>query len=796
MPNRQIQIAVLMKNTFLLIFILASLKGYSQITLQGKVIDQNEEPVEGANIQLQAFNLGTSSDQAGIFYLVLPDRDQWSFKITHINYYPIDTVLNLSNVAAGPVFQLKQSTTTLSQVEIFGSQNEQVEVQPSTIKLDPITAKTIPTPFGEFNRILATLPGVVSNNELSSAYQVRGGNFDENLVYVNDIPVYRPFLIRAGQQEGLSFVNPDLVSAIEFSSGGWQAKYGDKLSSNLLIDYKKPESFAGSATLGLLGGALHLEGASSNKKLNYLLGVRHKRSQYLLNTLETAGEYLPQFTDLQSFINYRISDQSELGVLMAYASNRYLVVPENRETTFGNLREGFLRLFVAFAGREVLEYDTYQGGFKFSHSFSKKFKSHLISSVMTTREREYQDLEGGYRLCDVNKEVGSADFDRCLTIRGIGTDFTYSRNRLNATVINTEVRNELKLKENNHLEFGFGTFHQQIDDVFQEYSFLDSADFVNVDYQVNETNEVNGTQLFGYLQDKMVFDSAHHINLGIRLNYFTINDQVLFSPRLQYAFFPHWRRETAFKLSLGYYQQPPFYREFRNYQGQLNLDLLAQSSVHFIAGMQHNLEFWNRPFNFSGEIYYKHLYNIVPYDIDNVRIRYLAENNANGYATGLDFRLSGEFVPGTQSWFSLSLLSTREDVAGDGQGYIRRPSDQNINLGIYFEDYLPNDPTTRMNLSLLLGSGLPFGPPDDIRNRSAFNGEIYRRVDLGLSKLIKLENLLGENGNLWIGAEILNLLGADNVISYTWVKDFNNLQYAVPNSLSARFLNIRAIVNY
>ncbi len=785
-----------MEKIFFFIFLLACVNGHAQIVLTGKILDQKGSPVEGANIRLPAYNLGTSSNQEGVFSLVLPDQSEWDFKITHINYYPLDTTLNLSNVAAGPVFQLRESTTTLSQVEIRGSQSEQVEVQPSTIKLDPIAAKVIPTPFGEFNRILATLPGVVSNNELSSAYQVRGGNFDENLVYVNDIPVYRPFLIRAGQQEGLSFVNPDLVSSVEFSSGGWQAKYGDKLSSNLLIDYKKPDNFGGSATLGLLGGAVHLEGASNNKKLNYLLGLRHKRSQYLLNTLETQGEYLPQFTDLQSFINYRFNEKSELGILMAYASNRYLVVPENRETTFGNLREGFLRLFVAFAGREVLEYDTYQSGFKFSHNFSKKFKSHLISSVMTTREREYQDLEGGYRLCDVNKEVGSADFDRCLTIRGIGTDFTYSRNRLNATVINTENRNELQLSKNNQLEFGFGVFHQQIEDVFQEYSFLDSADFANVDYQVDETNEVNGTQFFGYLQDQLIIDSVHHINLGVRLNYFTINNQLLISPRLQYAFFPRWRRETAFKFSAGYYQQPPFYREFRNYQGQLNLDLLAQSSIHFIAGVQHDLEIWNRPFNLSGEMYYKYLYNVVPYDIDNVRIRYLAENNANAFATGIDFRLSGEFVPGTQSWFSLSVLSTQEDVEDDGQGYIRRPSDQNINLGVYFEDYLPNDPTIRMNLSLLVGSGLPFGPPNDIRNRSAFNGEIYRRVDLGLSKLIIFESLLGKNSNLWIGAEILNLLGADNVISFTWVKDFNNLQYAVPNSLSARFLNIRAIVNY
>ncbi len=796
MPNCQFQIIVLMKNLFFLIFFLISLSGYAQIALHGTIIDVEGEPIESANVQLPNYQLGTSSNQLGQFKLLLPDNDIWKIRVTHINYQPLDTILYLSNVSSDPVFQLKEAITTLSQVEIRGSQTQTVESQPSTFKIDPIAAKMLPTPFGEFNMLLSTLPGVVSNNELSSAYQVRGGNFDENLVYVNDIPVYRPFLIRAGQQEGLSFVNPDLVSGIQFSSGGWQSKFGDKLSSNLLIDYKKPQNFGGSVTLGLLGGAMHLEGASSDKKLSYLLGIRHKRSQYLLNTLETQGEYLPQFTDLQSFINYKISPKSELGVLMAYASNRYLVVPENRETTFGNLQEGFLRLFVAFDGREILEYDTYQSGLKYTHRFNKKFKSHLISSVMSTREREYQDLEGGYRLCDVNKQVGSRDFDQCLSIRGIGTNFTYARNRLNATVINTENRNELKLSNNNTLEFGVGVFHQVIDDMFQEYSFLDSADFVAVDYSVEEKQQINGAQFFGYLQDKMVIDSIHHFNVGVRVNYFDINRQLLISPRLQYAFFPKWKRETAIKFSLGYYQQPPFYREFRNYQGQLNLDLLAQSSIHMIAGFEHHLEFWGRPFNLSSEIYYKHLYNVVPYDVDNVRIRYLADNNATAYATGIDLRLSGEFVPGTQSWFSLSVLSTREDVENDGQGFIRRPSDQNINLGVYFEDYLPNDPTMRMNLNLLVGSGLPFGPPNNIRNRSAFNGEIYRRVDLGLSKLIKMNKMLGTNGNLWLGVEILNLLGADNVISYSWIKDFNNLQYGVPNSLSARFLNIRAIVNF
>lgn len=772
-------------------------------SIQGRIIDRNQQPIDGASIEAKGLRTGTSTDSSGYFQLTLPTDLIIDFRFQHLNYQPLDTSFYVaSNTTYQLEIQLQESVKTLDQIEISGLRENNVREQISTIQLDPLSSKVLPTPFGEFNKVLSTLPGVVSNNELSSAYSVRGGNFDENLVYVNDILVYRPFLIRAGQQEGLSFVNPDLVDNIRFSSGGWQAKYGDKLSSNLVIDYKKPTSFAGSATASLLGGAVHVEGASRNKKFSYLVGARHKRSQYLLNTLETQGEYLPNFSDLQSYLEFDLGKSqnegtsSELGLLFAYSRNRYLVQPTNRETSFGNILDGVLRLFVAFDGQELMEYDTYQAGVKYTRKFNQKFKSQWMISGITSREREYFDLEGGYRLCDVNKDVGSADFDECLSLRGIGTNFRFARNRLKADVLNFENRYTYRFNSRHAAEFGVGIYHQRIDDHLDEFGFLDSADFVNIDYQVFQDSKLMGNQFFAYLQDKFSINSAHLLTMGVRVNYFDLNNQLLVSPRLQYSYQPGWQSDLLIKASLGVYQQPPFYRELRDYEGNINRNLKAQSSLHAIAGIDYNLQIWNRPFKFMGEVYYKYLSNVIPYDIDNVRVRYLPDYDAWAYAAGVDFRLSGEFVPGTQSWFSLGLLQTRENVAGDGNGFIRRPSDQFLNLGIFFEDHLPNDPTTRMNLHFLLGTGLPFGPPNDIKNRNVYRGEAYRRVDLGFSKLVNLKRLFSGSSSLWLGLEVLNVIGAENVISYTWIKDFDNVQYGIPNTLSARFLNVKMIVNY
>ncbi len=763
--------------------------------LEGHVLDTLGNPISDVNIYVEELSIGTTTDSNGSFELSLPEDTPLTLNLSHVEYVGVSQQVILS---AGQELKLRLtlrfSRRLLEDVEIRG-QSAFIREQASVYSIPSKSAKFVPSPFGDFNRILGTLPGVVTNNELATTYAVRGGNFDENLVYVNDMPVYRPFLVRAGQQEGLSFVNPDLVQSVVFSAGGWQPRYGDKLSSVLNIDYKEPRVFAGSTTLSLLGLASHIEGASKSKSVSYLVGLRHKDSQYLLNTLEIKGQYFPRFTDLQTQFNFEISKQkkTDLQLLFSYARNRYKVEPENPETSFGTFNQS-LRLFVAFDGRDLLNYDTYQGGVKLTHKVSAKMVTKIVLSGFATREREYFDVEGGYRLCDIDRNIGSSTFDECVALRGIGTNYVSGRNALDALVFNGEIRNELVLNQHNLFEWGVGYSHQDISDQIQEYGFIDSAQFVSVEQVIQSDIDLATNQVSGYIQNSSSIANRHTFNYGVRLNYWDYSGQLLISPRLQYAFHPRWQRDVVFKGAMGLYSQPPFYRELRDREGKINPDVKAQSSVHAIAGVDYPFSVWSRSFKFMSEIYYKHLYHVNPYDVNNVRVRYHAHNDALAYAYGADFRVNGEFIKGTESWFSLSYLSTKEDLENDERGFIRRPSDQRITVGIFFEDHFPNDPSLRMYLGLFYGSGLPFGPPNNDEFRNSYSGEAYQRVDIGFSKMILFEK--GFLESCWLSAEVLNLLGAENTISYVWIKDFGNNQYAVPNSLSARFLNLKVLVRY
>jgi hypothetical protein len=764
--------------------------------INGKILNPEGIAIEGANIRTN-YDRGTSTDINGRFSLVIPARVNVTITVSHVGYETISRVVSL-----GPTenlllnLRLQPRSTVLDEIKVQ-DRSGVTDFIPSLTTINPESARLLPSPFGEFNKVLATLPGVVSNNELSATYAVRGGNFDENLVYINDMPIYRPFLIRAGEQEGLSFVNPDLVENIEFSSGGWTPEYGDKLSSNLAITYKRPKELGGSASISLLGGSGHIEGSSKDNRMTYLAGVRHKSSQYLLNTLETEGEYLPRFTDVQSYITYRLSkepDKTEISMLFGYANNRYLVEPETRETRFGTFSQAF-KFIVGFEGQEILKYQTYQGGLRLNHKLNDNFETSFIASGFYTQEREFFEVEGLYRLCDVDNNPGSVGFNECAVTRGLGSNYRSGRNLLDAKIINLQNRSELKLGSNNLVKFGFGYDRELIEDELNEYEFTDSADFVIFNTPpINSSIELDTYRLQGYLQHDFWFASNHKISYGVRVNYWSYNQELLVSPRFQYAYQPAWQRPVTFTAALGWYQQPPFYRELRNFAGEINPDIKAQSSLHAIVGADYNFTLWDRNFKFVSEIYYKHLENVIPYDIDNVRIRYYGDNIANAYAAGLDLRVSGAFIKGTESWFSLGILKTEEDLSIDQAGYLRRPSDQRVTLGIYFEDHMPNDPSVRAYLNLLYGSGLPFGPPNNVEYRNQFDGSAYNRLDIGFSKLIsmtqKRESGLGLK-TIWLNAEVLNLLGAKNTISYTWIKDLQNRQFAVPNNLSQRFFNIK-----
>lgn len=798
-----------MKSTSLLFFLVLCLsaKIFAQDnthTIHGKIVDSNDTPIPNVNITIDGTRQGSFSGKKGNFSMEVEQQDLDGVMVfRHIQYAEIEVpIADFPQDGKQLIIVLEDSLRLLDQVNVTDQKVDELHEPASTYRLDPINSKFMASPFQDIGALLVTLPGVSSNNEFSSGYSVRGGNFDENLVYVNNIPIYRPQVITSGQQEGLGFVNTDLVSGIEFSSGGWETKYGDGLASVLNINYKKPTEFSGSLQAGLLGGSAHLEGISKDQKFTYLVGARLKSSAYLLNTLETKGEYKPRFTDIQGYLNYDISKKgeegkTEVGLLFSYAQNQYLVEPTNRETTFGTFDQQ-LRLYVAFDGREKLTYNTWQGGLKLSHRVLDGWNTHLILSGTNSMEREYYDIESGYLLCNVDNNPGSTTFNKCLSNIGIGTNYYSGRNRLDAALLNVESRNEVVINGQNTMEFGFGYSNHNFDDVLQEYEFIDSADYVTVTDAVQAKSEINYSRMHAYWQNTTDISSDQTLTYGFRMLYQDINKQLLVGPRVQYSWKPVQLRETYFRASVGLYQQAPFYREFRNNEGEINENLKAQSSLHAIVAMDKNFTKWGRPFKFITEVYYKNMWDVNPYDIENVRIRYYADNIAKAYATGVDFRISGEFIPGNESWFSLGFLSTKEDLETDDRGYIPRPTDQRVNVGVFFQDHLPNVPTFRVHLRLLYSTGLPFSPPDNPEYRNSFRGSEYQRVDIGFSKMIDFGKSMKNPWikSLWISAEILNLTANENTISYYWVKDVNSTNYAVPNALSQRLFNVRMNLSF
>lgn len=765
-----------------------------------------------ASITVEETQKGIYANSLGEYQLKLEANKTFTLIFKNLGHIPVRKSVKVQEKEVIYVdADLKPDQKQGQEVEVIGK--KEFRDQTSVTTLDPKLARLIPTPFGDFNKILATLPGVVSNNELSSSYSVRGGNYDENLVYVNDMEVYRPFLVRAGQQEGLSFVNPDLVSEVEFSTGGWQSRYGDKLSSVLNIKYKEPTKHAGSLSLGILSRGAHAEGASKNRRITYVAGVRQKTAQYLFQAnkvfkgLEVQGEYFPRFTDFQTYLTFDLTGKETFketprktvfGVLGAVARNRYLVRPTTRESQFGTLQRVF-RLTAAFDGQETMNYTTYQLGLKLSHKYNNRWRSDVTLSGVNTRERENIDLEGGYRLCDIETNPSKTNFNQCIFERGIGTEYNYARNRLDGNIFNLLNRNYFRHDTNSLIEFGVGAAAEHLDDNLYEYRFVDSADYVTVTPPLIAINQLNSYRANGYAQQTRFFNKST-LTYGIRANYWTLNKQLIVSPRVQYSYKPGWKNDFVFKISSGRYAQPAFYRELRNYQGALNRQLKAQDSWHFVMGSDFKFKMYGRDFKFTGEMYGKYITNVVPYDVDNVRLRYFGTNSATAYAVGTDLRIGGEFVKGAESWFSLGVLSTRENVEGDNKGYIRRPTDQRVTLGIFFQDHLPNRPSARMYLNTIVGTGLPFGPPQNINNRSSLVAPAYRRVDIGFSKVLSLADKSTKTGryfeSLWLSLEVLNLTGAPNVISYTWIKDIYDNQFAIPNTLSARFLNVRAIVRF
>lgn len=783
-------------------------------------------------------NLSTTTNDKGYYELNIESGKIITLIFYNINYSTFTKTLSVgnANIELSPVLRFKNELTGVEVTDIKSRSEE-------SVRLDPKLYSQLPTPTGNIEDLIKTQMGVSSNNELSSGYSVRGGNFDENLVYVNDIEVYRPFLVRSGQQEGLSFANPNMVQNISFSAGGFESRYGDKLSSVLDITYRKPLKPAANASASFLGGNVQAEGISQNRLVAWNIGARYRSNIYLLKGIDTKGEYRPSSMDLQTFLTFDFNPKFKLEFLGNLAANKYLVIPTNRQTDFGTVNDA-LRLTVYFDGQELMQYSTFMSGLSATFKPNSRTKLKLIASAYQSDEQEVYTIQGQYYIDQLEADFGKPNFGQVAYNRGVGTFLNNGRNYLTANVFNLEHKGSHTINGRNEILWGARQQLEKIEDRLGEWRTVDSAGYI-VPYSPTQIDliDVYKTRINleswrtqGYVQynfNTRLRDSSDlKITAGVRANAWTLNGQTVVSPRMTIAYKPRWERDWLFKLSGGLYYQPPFYRELRNINGTVNKGVKAQQSLHIVLSSDYIFKMWNRPFKLLMAAYYKELNSLVPYEIDNVRIRYFANNNTKGYAVGTDIRINGEFVKGVESWATIGMLRTYEyskdnihyvyynkdkeeivrgytfdQVKADSvkvdPGYIPRPTDQLITFGMFFQDYIPRYPSFKFNLNMQFGSGLPFGPPTHLRWQQVLRMPPYRRVDAGFaynllkeSREIKRKNMFNHVKEMWIFLEIFNFLQVQNTVSYTWVQDVTGNRYAIPNYLTNRQVNLRLQVRF
>jgi len=796
-------------------------------TVRGVILDVFDEPIPSVNITFG--NTGAISDLDGYYLIEITANENVQITYSHIGHKNVQATLNLSNnedYELNPV--MKTDIEQIATVVISGRENKRVE---GITTLSPEAIRRMPSAISGVTSLLTSLPGINSNNELSTQYAVRGGNYDENLVYVNEIEVYRPFLIRSGQQEGLSFVNDDLTSSVDFSAGGFQAKFGDKLSSVLDITYRKPTEVQATLDASLLGVSVSAGNISDDGKFTGIVGLRYRDNSLFVNAKETQTNFKPTFLDAQTYLSYKFNNKLEIGFLGNVAINKYSYKPLTRQTNFGTLADP-VALLVFYEGQEEDKYDTYFGALKATFVASQNYTAKFIGSIYQTQEQEYFDILAQYRLGEVDTSIGSENLGDVTFSEGIGSQLTHARNNLDALIVNLEHKGNATIGEN-EIEYGVKFTHEDIRDRVQEYEIIDSAgfsirppliDFANLQpYEpftseivpytnIRAQNDVQINRLSGYGQwsrRTTIGSSDLWLNAGIRAHNWTVSGQdiqsttqTVFSPRGQLSLKPNWDRDMLFRLSGGVYHQPPFYRELRDSTGTVRPGVKAQKSIHIVLGNDYSFNLWDRPFTLNSEVYYKKLTNVNPYTLDNVRIRYRASNNAVAYAYGLDLRLAGEFVPGTESWISLGYLKTEENI--DDKGYIFRPTDQRLKIGMLFQDYVKMVPNLKGYLNLQYNTGLPGGSPS-YADPYNFQERLpdYKRVDLGVSYVLidaarpKEEGVFKYFKELTLGAEIFNIFDVQNSISNTFVRDvYTKVQYSIPNYLSPRVFNVRLTAKF
>ena len=772
--------------------------------ISGHISDLSGGPLATVNIRLKGFPIGTTSDKAGNYSLRIPANRTVTLQFSMIGFLPLEKEVQAQ---IGDEIQLNislaESTEHLQEVTVNSRRYGQ-----NMTHIDPQFGQVIPNASsGAVEALLKTLPGVSTNNELSSQYSVRGGNYDENLVYVNDIEVYRPFLVRSGQQEGLSFINSDLVSSIGFSAGGFDARYGDKMASVLDIRYRKPTASGASVSASLLGGSLHAEGVSKNRRLSFIGGARYKTNRYLLNSLDEKGDYNPQYTDLQALIGYSLSKSFDLSFLGNISQNDYLFIPQTRTTTFGTWTQA-LETKIYFEGQEKDHFNTKQGALSVNFHPANRINLKLIASAFQTREEVNYDILGQYYLNELEQDWSNAGTGDSVLNLGVGSFLNHARNKLDATVYSITHKGAYH-SEQHLINWGFTIQREEISDKVNEWVMRDSTGY-SLPYSDSElllysssftNNRFTTWQTSAYIQDTRTLRGPSgdwDLCAGIRANYREYSGEFLLSPRLSVSYDPHWEKQFIFHLSGGRYVQPPFFKELKDRNGTIHPEAKAQKSWQVVAGSEHLFRAWDRPFRFKSELYYKSFSRLTPYQIDNVQIRYLADQQATGYAAGLDLSMHGEFVSGVQSWASISLLQTEENIAGDGHGRIPRPTDQFLTFSLFFQDYFPGNPSYKVQLTAFYGSRLPTGPPNGERYTDTFRMPPYRRIDLGISKSIigpdtpaRKKAFLKNVKDLSLHLEVLNLPGIKNTVSYFWVSSLYGDMYAVPNYLTGRKLNLR-----
>jgi len=812
--------------TTIVFFSVLTLSFAQNTTIKGIILDENNQPIEKVNVKTD--NNGTATNTNGFYIITIPANKEITIEFTHLSHKKVVSTFNLKN---GEQFEFNPVMSTsieqIATVIVSGDRRKEVE---GIITLKSEVIRKIPGANAGVENLLLTLPGVSNNNELSTQYSVRGGNYDENLVYVNGIEVYRPFLVRSGQQEGLSFVNTNLVQNVDFSSGGFQAKYGDKLSSVLDITYKNPYQFEVNADLSLLGGSLSVENLSKDSKFSSIVGLRYRDNSLLVNAKETETNFKPTFADAQAYFTYKFSNKFYLSFLGSASINKYNFEPQTRQTNFGTLSDP-VALLVFYDGQEKDRYQTLFGAFKGSYFVNDDLTLHLIASTYHTTEEEYFDILAQYRLGEVNSNIGDENLGEVEFSQGIGSQLNHGRNDLDALITNIEHKGDFKVNDN-RFEWSVKYTNEDIRDRLIEWEVIDSAGFsvrpprtfpndqpyesfsgpLEPFQNVRSTNntQINRLQAYGQWSKRSTIGTSDvWYNAGVRAHSWSVSgdgisssNQTVFSPRAQFAIKPYWEKDMLFRVAAGMYYQPPFYRELRDANGVIQPNVKAQKSFHLVLGNDYSFKMWDRPFKLTSEVYYKNLSNVNPYTLENVRIRYRANNSAKAYAYGLDMRLNGEFVPGTESWFSFGYLKTEENI--NNRGYISRPTDQRLKFAALFQDYVPNMPNLKMYLNLVFNTGLPGGSPSyadpyEFQNRLPS----YKRADLGLQYVLVDSEKTFNTGwkkpfkALSFGFEIFNIFDVQNSITNTWVRDVSSKrQIAIPNYLTPRVFNVRTTMKF